>query len=68
MSREEKRLRLALEECDQLIESALHDLLLMRIGLECVQGEVKDALNPPVREDGPVPIGFLIRQRDRERR
>jgi hypothetical protein len=67
VSREEKRLRLALEECDALIGSALHDLLLMRIGLECVRGEVKDALNPPAREDGPVPIGLLVRQRDRTR-
>jgi hypothetical protein len=68
VSREARRQRLALEECDHLIEAALHDLDLTRIGLECVRGEVRDALNPPDPDpDRPVTIGFLIRQRDGER-
>jgi hypothetical protein len=47
VTRDEKRMRLALEECDTLIDAALLDLTLMRIGLECVRGEVRDALHPP---------------------
>lgn len=66
MTREEKRLRQALEECDQLIEAALHDLLLMRVGCECIRGEVRDALRDPALDGdaAPVSIGFLVRQRD----
>lgn len=56
MSREEKRLRRALEECDQLVEAALHDLLLMRIGLECVRCEVRDALRPPDRSGSSLSL------------
>lgn len=60
MSAEERRLRAALEESDELIDAVLHDLLLMRLTLECTQEEIRAALAPSEGES-PVAVLHVVR-------